>query len=153
MAYYTGAGTTVSVTSTLPATYDEAGFSDAGMTYTVVGELTGVPEHGAEYALVTHNPISDRITRKLKGSVNYGSVTLPMALDPADAGQDIMRDHADGTKVDDQVSMKIEYSDGSVEYFTCLVMSFTTAADGVDSIMAANATIEIDNSVISVAAP
>lgn len=151
MAYYTGAGTTLSVVTGVPATYDEAGF--AALTFDLIGEVTGVPEHGAEYALVTHNPIADRITRKLKGSVNYGSVTIPMALDPADTGQDTMRAHADGANVDDQASFKVEYSDGSIEYFTGLVMSFTTAADGADSILAANAMIEIDNGVITVPAP
>ena len=148
MAYYTAAGTTLSVSSGAPTTYDQVGFE--ALSFSEVGEVTSVPSHGAEYALVTHNPISDRITRKLKGSVNYGSITIPMALDTADNGQDIMRDHSDGANVDDQVSIRVAYPDGSFEYFTGLVMSFTTAGDGVDSILSAEAMIEIDNSVVKV---
>lgn len=150
MAYYTAAGTTLNVSSGEPETFDEDGFS--ANDYTTVGEVTSVPSHGGEYSLVTHNPISDRVTRKLKGSVNYGSMTIPMALDTSDDGQDIMRDHADGTLVDDPVSVKVEYPDGGVEYFTALVMSFTTSGDGVDSILSAETMIEIDSKVVSVPA-
>lgn len=148
MAYYTAAGTTLSVASATPATYDATGFQ--ALSFSAIGEVTSVPSHGAEYALVTHNPLGDRITRKLKGSVNYGAITVPMALDTADTGQDIMRDHSNGPNVDDKASFKVDYPDGSVEYFTGLVMSFTTAGDGVDSILAAEAMIEIDNSVVKV---
>ncbi|HSH51600.1 MAG TPA: hypothetical protein VK982_07740, partial [Bacteroidales bacterium] len=61
MAYYTAAGTTLSVVTGEPATFDEAGFS--ALSFDEVGEVTSVPSHGAEYALVTHNPIGDRVTR------------------------------------------------------------------------------------------
>lgn len=148
MAYYTAAGTTLSVATGVPAAFSETGFS--ALSFNVVGEVTSVPSHGAEYALVTHNPLGDRITRKLKGSVNYGSLTIPMALDVADTGQDTMREHADGANVDDVASFKVEYPDGTVEYFTGLVMSFTTAGDGVDSILSAEAMIEIDSQVVTV---
>ena len=148
MAYYTAAGTTLSVSSGTPTTYDQVGFE--ALSFSEVGEVTSVPSHGAEYALVTHNPIGGRITRKLKGSKNTGSMTIPMALDTADSGQDIMRDHADGANVDDQASFRISYPDGSFEYFTALVMSFTTAGDGVDSILSAEAMIEIDDDVVKV---
>lgn len=151
MAYHTAAGTTFSVASEVPDDLDDnetTGFPS--LSYTAVGEVTSVPSHGAEYALVTHNPISDRVTRKLKGSVNYGSITVPLALDSGDGGQDIMRDHADETSVDDLVSVEVAYPDGTTEYFTALVMSFTTAGDGVDSILSAEAMLEIDSSVVTV---
>ena len=151
MAYYTAAGTILSVVSEVPSELtDDATDGFPSLTYAVVGEVTSVPSHGAEYALVTHNPIGDRVTRKLKGSVNYGSLTIPMALDVDDAGQDIMRDHSDGANVDDLASFEVAYPDGTTEYFTGLVMSFTTAGDGVDSILAAEAMIEIDSSVVTV---
>lgn len=148
MAYYTAAGTTLSVASATPATYDEAGF--VALSFSTIGEVTSVPSHGAEYALVTHSPLGDRVTRKLKGSRDNGSMTIPMALDTSDAGQDIMRDHANGPNVDDQASFRVNYPDGSTEYFTGLVMSFTTAGDGVDSILSAEAMIQIDNDVVKV---
>lgn len=153
MAYYTAAGTVLSVASAVPAQFDgDATNGFPSLNYTVVGEVTSVPSHGAEYALVTHNPIGDRITRKLKGSYNAGSMTIPMALDVADEGQDIMREHASGANVDDLASFEIVYPDGTTEYFTALVMSFTTAGDGVDSILSAEAMIEIDSSVVTVEA-
>lgn len=151
---FTAAGTTFAVSAALPATFDEAGYTAVGMTYSLVGEITGIPSIGAEYALVTHNPLGNRTTVKRKGSVDFGSgITLPMALDNSDVGQGIMRDFAYGANVDDSITVKITRPDGSTRYFTAQVMSFMEASDDVDSITSAEATIEIDREIVYVAAP
>jgi len=151
---FTAAGTLFAVSATLPSTFDEAGYSDVGMVYSLVGEITGIPAIGAEYTLVTHNPVGDRTTVKRKGSVDFGSgITLPMALDNSDAGQNIMRDFAYGANVDDSVAVKITRPDGSVRYFTCQVMMFRESADDVNSISAAETQIEIDREIVYVDAP
>ena len=38
------------------------------VSYTEVKEVVDIGEFGASYALVTHNPLGDRITVKRKGS-------------------------------------------------------------------------------------
>ncbi len=145
----TGAGTTLAVSSSLPATYDDTGFQ--ALTYTTVGEVTGLPDHGAEYTLVTHNPIASRVTQKRKGSVNYGSMSLPMALDDFDGGQTILQTHADGANVDSSASFKITYNGGGVEYFTAQVMSFQRAVSDVDSMISGTVMLEIDSVTVYVA--
>lgn len=143
-----GAGTVVAISSSLPATYDESGFS--ALTYTTVGEVTGLPEHGAEYTLITHLPLATRVVNKRKGSVNYGSFTIPMALDDFDGGQTIAESHASGANVDASASFKVTYNGGGVEYFTAQVMSFMRAAVDADSILAASMAIEIDSATVIV---
>ena len=148
---FTGAGTELAIADELPETFDDEETTGyPSLTWKTVGEITSVPEHGAEYALVTHNPLGERITVKRKGSVNFGSVTIPMALDTADEGQDSFREYADGTKVDDSAPIRITLANGAVRYFTAQVMSFQEGVDDVDSITSASTQLEIDREVIYV---
>lgn len=139
MAFYTTAGSIMSVSTDAPATYDEAGFS--ALTWTEVGEVTAIPEHGDTYNPVEHKPIKDRNTQVVKGGRARSEFTVPMARDLSDAGQIILRDHTSGTKVDLPASFKFEYPDGSVEYTQSLVGSYTVAADGQDSVLGSNVNI------------
>ena len=54
----TSAGTVVSVSAGLPATFDAAGF--AALTYTQVGKVDNAGNLGASIAPVTFTPIEDR---------------------------------------------------------------------------------------------
>jgi len=85
MGIATSAGTTFKISAGTPATFDGTGY--AALTYTAVGEITDLGEFGREYALVTHQPVGSRGTRKFKGSFNEGTITLSLGLDTDDAGQ------------------------------------------------------------------
>lgn len=147
---FTSAGTTLSISADLPATEDQAGYEDAGITYTEIGEITDVPEFGKTYNLVTHNPLGTRNTVKRKGSYNNGSVALQMAKDPADAGQIIALSALDS---DENHTFKVAYADGSTEYFQAQVLSYTSNVGSVDSITSASVQLEITTDVVYVAAP
>ena len=86
MAVQTTAGTTLSLIATAPATYDAAGFATLSTSMKEVGEIVDIGEWGREYNLVTHNPIGDRRTVKLKGSYNDGQIALQL-------GREIGRAH------------------------------------------------------------
>lgn len=145
-------GTVVSVDDAVPATYDATGF--AALTWAECGELAELPSYGSEAALATHTPLKTGIVAKRRGSVNYGSVTLTMALSAADAGAAILEAKADAAAGSDAtVSVKVELVNGAIQYFTAQVMSFKTNAANADAITMAEATLEIDNSIVKVAAP
>lgn len=150
MAVQTTAGTVLSLTATTPATYDEAGFTGVGMTYTDVGEIVDMGSWGREYNLVTHNPIGDRRTVKLKGSYNDGQVQLQLGRDLSDAGQTLLQTALND---DSDYYIKVAFQDGSVQYFAAKVMSYTTDAGNVDQVTGATVSIEISNDIIEVAAP
>ena len=147
MAATTTAGTTLSASATLPATYDGTGF--AALTFTAVGEITDIGEYGKEYNLVTHIPLSTRRTQKLKGSYNEGALALQMAYDSGDTGQGILITALDS---DDSISYKVTHQNGDVDYFTGKVMSFRKNVGSTDNIKSASAAIEIDSDIVEVVA-
>lgn len=147
MAIQTSAGTTLSIVSGTPATYDASGFQ--ALTFLVVGEITEVPSFGSVYNLITHSPLGERRVIKRKGSINDGAMSISFAADVSDTGQVAAKTAAG---VDTEVSVRITYPDGEDDYFTGLVMSYQMSAPGVDSIKTDMITIELTNAPFNVAA-
>lgn len=141
----TSAGTTIAVSATAPATYDQAGF--AALTFTTVGEVVDLGEFGRVYNLVSHNPLGDRRTVKRKGSFNDGTVNMTLARDSSDAGQALLQA---ALASDSSYSFKVTIQDGTVFYFSAQTMSYTAAIGTVDTIFGASVALEIDNDIIEV---
>ena len=151
MTVQTNASTAIAVTIAAPATHNEAGF--AALTYTPIGEIVSTGEKGGAAALVTHSPLDKRTVSKFKGSVNYGSYPLALGLDLANAGQVLLDSLAIGADIDVVGSFKETKQDGSVEYYRALVMTYTRVGGSIDAVIGANATLEITDSIVDVAAP
>jgi hypothetical protein len=144
-------GTIVSVSASAPATYDATGF--AALTWSACGELADLPAFGAEAALATHTPLKTGIVAKRRGSLNYGSVTLTMALSDTDTGQAILQTKGSAAAgASASVSVKVALVNGDIQYFSAQVMSYKTNVGNADAITMAEVTLEIDNSVVKVAA-
>jgi hypothetical protein len=142
-------GTLVSVSTNAPATYNSTGF--AALTWSACGELAELPSYGAEAALATHTPLATGIVAKRRGSLNYGSVALTMAVSDADAGQVILQAAAEAAAgADALVSVKVVLVNGEIQYFTSQVMSYKVNVGNADAITMAEVTLEIDNSIIKV---
>jgi len=138
MTARTSAGTTLYVCASAPATYDVSGY--AALTWVSVGEVTGVPDFGREYTLVTHVPIASRITQKYKGSYNEGSGDLQLALDTDDAGQIVMKA---ASLSDSSYFFRITTQNGDVYYAPAKVMSWKVGGlDSADNITKATAKLE-----------
>ncbi len=141
----TSAGTTFSLSSSLPATEDETGYS--ALSYTEVGEVTSIPEYGGSYSLVTHEPLGERSVIKRKGSVNHGSMTLQIGKDIDDAGQELLKT-AYGE--DETYSFKIVLQDGTAQYTQGQVFSFTTNVGSSNQITSISCQIELEAAIIEV---
>lgn len=142
----TVAGSILSVSAALPATYDAAGF--AALSYSTVAELTDMGTIGKVYALVKHNPIADRKTYKYKSSYDNGSLDMKLAkitVKGNDPGQTILNT---GLAQDASISFRIIYQDGSKAYFTAKVMSFTVMIGTIDTILAGECKAELDSDVV-----
>lgn len=137
-------GTTLSVSNSLPATYDQLGYE--ALTFSATGEITEIGEYGKEYSLITHNPIGDRQTYKFKGNYNNGTLSLSMASAPSDAGQAILITALDS---DTSISVKVTHQNGDVDYFTGKVMSYRQSV-AAESIRSASVSFEIDSDIFSV---
>ena len=150
MAWQTAAGATlaISTVSTPPATFDAAGY--AALSYTVVGEITNIGDFGKEYALVTHQPLSTRGVKKGKGSFNNGTLNPALAYDAGDAGQILLQSALES---DQSYSFRVTLQNGTVFYMRGKVMSFKPSVGGVDDVVTASPTIEVDSDpVVRVAA-
>ena len=147
MALTEGIGGFLSVSAATPATFDASGY--AALTFTEVGEASEVPEFGAAYSAVTFTPLKTGIVNKFHGELNYGSVTIPLGYDSADAGQIILL-AALASK--DEISFRETRSDGTVRYMMGKVMSFPRG-QSVGSVNMASCNIEFTRADVEVAAP
>lgn len=134
----TVAGTIISISAAQPATFDATGY--AALSWTPIAEITDGGDHGREYAVVTHMPISSRGVQKFKGSFNEGTKSLQLALDNDDAGQVLAKA---ALLSDNDYSFKVAYQGGDIDYFQAKVTSYKKAASSVDSIRSATMTLEL----------
>ncbi len=138
MPVRSSAGSTLSISAGIPATFNVAGYT--ALTWTAVGEITDLGEFGREFNLITHNPLGSRGTVKLKGSFNEGSISVSLALDTDDAGQILAKAAA---LSDNDYSVKIITQNGDDYYMQVKVMSFKVQVGSVDSVTSATMTMEI----------
>ena len=147
----TFAGSIVSITSDTIPTYDQAGFEDVGVTYTVIGEVISVGGMGRTYADVSYKSLAQRGTVHKKGSFDQPEIPIEIGVNRTDAGQVIL-DSA-GTS-DANHGIKIEYSNGEIDYFEALVFGVVSAGGDSDTIRSVTASIRIDiQGIVEVAAP
>lgn len=145
MAWQTAAGASLAIATTAgaPTTADAAGY--AAKTYTDIGEITNIGEFGKEYALVTHQPLATRGVKKGKGSYNNGTLSPSLALDADDAGQVLLETASES---DDSYAFRVTLQDGTKYYLMGRVMSFKKNVSGVDDVVTATPTIEVDSDPI-----
>lgn len=141
MTIQSAAGASIGISAAAPATYNVAGYE--ALTFTNIGEVTDLGEFGREYNLITHNPIDTRATKKLKGSYNEGQISLTVALDTADAGQNLAKT---ASASDADYSMVVEMQNGAKYYFPAKVMSFKIGVGSVDNVVSATISLEITSS-------
>lgn len=146
MTVQTNAGTAIEVSVAAPATHDSAGFG--ALTFTPVAEIVSTGTKGPSVALVTHSPLDKRAVQKFKGSINYGTYSIGLGLDIADAGQVLLKDGADGASIDVVHSFKETKQDGSIEYYRAVIMSFDRAGGTIDAVIGANCTLELTDSIV-----
>lgn len=141
MTIQSAAGASIGISAAAPATYNVAGYE--ALTYSTIGEVTDLGEFGREYNLITHNPIDTRATKKLKGSYNEGQISLTVALDTADAGQNLAKT---ASASDADYSLVITMQNGAKYYFPAKVMSFKIGVGSVDNVVSATISLEITSS-------
>ena len=145
------AGTIVSISDDIPATYDAAGFAAVGVVFTVVGEVSNLGDTGRTYEDVSYNTLGERGTVHLKGTYDEPETTFEMIADRADAGQVIVKAASES---DENYSFKVEYQNGDVDYFQGKVFSFVTAGGEANTVRTVSANIRIDRrGVVEVLAP
>jgi len=147
MALTEGIGGFWSVSAATPETFDAAGY--VALTWTEVGEVSEIPEYGATHAVVTFTPLKTGIDNKFHGALNYGSITIPLGYDSADAGQILL---LAALASREEISFRETRSNGSIRYVMGKVFSFTRG-QSVGSVNMASCNIEFTRADVEVAAP
>jgi len=141
----TSAGSTIGISTALPATEDAAGYE--ALTLNNIGEVESISEFGTEYNEVTFTALDNRRVRKFKGSYNPGTITVSVAISSDDVGQ---QDVEAALDTDDDVAFGVVTQDGTARYFSGKVMSFTANISSVDNITMASVNIGINTDIIKV---
>jgi hypothetical protein len=148
-------GTTVALSATLPATYDSAGYTATGTSYTTIGKVSSVGPHGGSKNVASFTPLSDGVVEKFPGSVNYGQLTLQIGYLPSDTGQDLI-DTAFGST--SRHSLKLTFptktgeSTPEYRYLDVLCVGREWSEGGADDVRLLTATFEICRAPVRVAA-
>lgn len=145
----TVAGSSLAISSGLPATEDQAGYE--ALSFTTIGEVTNIGTIGRVYNQTTHQPLAERRMIKLRGSYDNGTLDVQMAY-VDDAGQTLVQANIDDT-TDPNYSFKLTDKRGSVKYFQGLVISNAPTYGAADDVITAATSIGVNSDIVDVAAP
>lgn len=147
-------GATLSITATLPATYDAAGYG-ATISWTLIGQVENYGNYGGASNVVKFIPVDTGTVNKQKGSTDYGSMSLMMASLPSDVGQ-ILLNTAFGSTA--HYSIKLIYplrtgeATHEIHYMDALIAKREFQDGTVDNIMKLAIDLEICRAPVIVAA-
>lgn len=137
----TSAGSTIAIcVTTLPATYDAAGYG--ALTYVPVGEVSDLGTVGKVFTVTKFSPLGTRIVVKRKGSADPGTMTVKTGWSPTDAGQAALVVARDS---DTSSSFKVTSQSGTIMYFTAQTSGTPIAFGTVDQITTQDFTLDIDS--------
>lgn len=125
----TYAGTTLAISADLPATNDQAGFEDVGVSWEA-GEcaLHEVPMLAREWSAVTEPLVCKQTNSDIKGSSKWNVVDFKLSDKPGDAAQTIYRSlEASRT---DRGSFRMTLPNGQKHYFTAQVAKYALVDGG-----------------------
>ena len=143
------AGATLAVSSTLPSTFDEAGFAATAMVYTPIGEVEDYGDHGLTRAVTKFIPVDTAVVVKRPGSKDYGTMSLKIGNVPSDAGQALLRA---AVETNNPLAFKLTYPSGEVHYISALVTSFVHVDGTVDNIQRVTCVLDLDREPVVVVA-
>lgn len=124
-------GATLGVSSTLPATYDAAGYN--ALTFTNIAEILDVGELSKTFNLVTHQAVGRSYPQKLKGTYDIGNLSLTVGTIKTDAGQVLLQSGLTATA---SYAFKITQASGDTREFTGKILKAgmgALTADGVET--------------------
>lgn len=124
-------------------------------TYTEVGSIEDLGEFGDAFNAVTFTSLGDGRVRKLKGTKDAGDMTIVVAMDTSDTGQDALvaaaeDDQSDGYNIKVELNDQITPSTGNPTtfFFRAQVMGARIAVGAADNVIRRNVTLAIDSAVL-----
>lgn len=130
----------------------------AALTYVEIAGISDIGNFGDTREVIEYNVIGEERTRKAGGTRNAGDMTLRMAFDAADAGQEDIVDAFEAAG-DNAYGFKVEWDDkltgsgtNTIAYFRGKVTANEVQMGGANNIVERNVTVAIDSPLYFVAA-
>lgn len=148
-------GATLALSANRPITFDAVGYADTDLVWSVVGEVENYGEHGVQAQIIEFTNVADAIVQKIKGSKNYGTMSLQIGNVPSDAGQTLI---ATASESNNRYSARITYplGDGEVtpeiHYLDVLVASRSFQDGSVNDVRKLAVALAICKKPVEVAA-
>jgi len=144
------AGAVIGISATLPATYDSAGYDVSSIVFTPIGQVENYGNHGVVAAITEFTPVDTAVVAKVKGSKNYGTMSLSIGHMPGDAGQAILKAASESTA---HYSIEIRYPDTSFHYLDVLVSKFEYVDGAVNDVQKVNVDLVLCRAPIIIVQP
>lgn len=144
------AGALLSISATLPATYDAAGYDVSSIVFTPVGQIENYGTHGVTAVVTEFTPIDTAVVTKVKGAKNYGVKSIVIGNMPGDAGQAILKAASESSA---HYSIEIRYPDTSFHYLDVLVSKFDYVDGAVNDVSKVNVDLVLCRAPIIIAQP
>lgn len=133
------AGTTVKMSATLPATYDDTGYGVP--VFTDIGEIIDVGEIAKTWAAINHQAVTREYPQKVKDTYDIPDVTITIGRVTSDTGQVLLQ-----TALAASVSYSFEVTlpSGDIVYFTAQVMKAGLGAVASGAVSSTVVTLAVD---------
>lgn len=148
-------GARLFLTAFRPATFDAPGYTDSLITWTEVGTIEDFGNHGMQAQVIEFTAVSDAVVQKLKGSKNYGTMSMMLGNIPSDAGQALV---ATASESQNRYSARVLYplGDGEItpesHYMDVLVASREFQDGSVNNVRKTAMSLAICKKPVEVAA-
>jgi hypothetical protein len=133
-------GARIGISAVLPATFDVAGYDVSSLVFTPVGQIESYGNHGLNAAVSEFTPVDTGVVSKVKGSKNYGTMSLVIGNLPSDAGQAILKTASESTA---HYSVEVRYQDNEFHYLDVIVTKLEYVDGAVNDVQKINVDLAI----------
>jgi len=134
------AGAVIGISAQLPVTYDVGGYDVSSLVFSPIGQVETYENHGMTAAVTEFTPVDTAVVTKVKGSKNYGDMSLVIGYIPADAGQALLKTASESNA---RYSVEIRYPDNSFHYLEVMVSKFEYVDGSVNDVQKINVDLAI----------
>lgn len=116
----------------------------SALTYVEIGEVEDAGELGDEATTADFVALANRRKRKVKGTFDAGTQQVTLGADPDDAGQAALQA---ALASDSDFAVKMDYGDGTADYYLVQVLSYRKQIGSADSIRKASVSLAINSAI------
>lgn len=141
-------GSVLKVSHAEPATFDASGYE--ALTWLEVDDVTNIGAGGGSATVQSYVPLKTGITVKRAGAIEYQDRTFQLGRHlQTDTTHQLIKSGFDGNFKGDVFSWAIHYPDGSIDFFTATIASFTDEQLEANTFMFSSVTLSPTTKVVT----